>query len=110
MENYFIPTDLKVMGVVVKNFPDGIGEAFHAIVNRIPGEFSRPYYGIAELIKGKMIYKAAALEKEEGKDTLYQKECIWQKRSAIGEARRNALKTCLVKCTRMNGQTIPSRV
>ena len=74
MENYFIPTNLKVMGLVVKNFPDGIGEAFHSLMNTIPGEFSRPYYGIAECIEGKMIYKAAALEKEEGEAEKLQLE------------------------------------
>jgi hypothetical protein len=62
------------MGMVVKNFPDGIGETFHALLNKIPGEFSRPYYGIAECIEGKMVYKAAALEKQEGEAEKLQLE------------------------------------
>ncbi len=66
METYFIPTDLNAIGFVVKAFPNGIGQAFEELVAKIPGGFSRPYYGIAECIDGKMIYKAAALEKEEG--------------------------------------------
>ena len=66
MKEYVISNDINVIGSEVKTFPFGIDHAFQELVKRIPGGFSRPYYGIGECIDGKIIYIAAALEKSEG--------------------------------------------
>jgi predicted transcriptional regulator YdeE len=75
MEKYTLQNDLKVFGVQVKTFPNGIGEAFEALVKMLPGGFDRPYYGISYMSKdGKMIYIAAAIEKQEGEAEKYNCE------------------------------------
>ena len=66
MKEYIIPKDITAIGKVVNAFPSGIDDAFQSLVKIIPGGFSRPYYGIARVIDGKMSYVAAAMEYEEG--------------------------------------------
>ncbi len=67
METYIIEKNMIVFGKVVKNFPQGIGEAFDALIKMISGKFDRDYYGISYMDKnGKMIYYAAAIEKYNG--------------------------------------------
>ena len=67
METYIIEKNIIVFGKVVKNFPQGIGEAFDALIKMISGKFDRDYYGISYMDKnGKMIYYAAAIEKYNG--------------------------------------------
>ena len=73
MEKYNLPNDLEVFGVLVKTFPDGIGEAFDALVKKIGG-FDRPYYGISYLKDGAMVYLATALEKNKGEAEKYNCE------------------------------------
>jgi hypothetical protein len=71
MKIYNLENDVKVIGVEVKNFPEGIGDAFDKIVNMISGEFDRSYYGISEMTEKGFIYKAAAEEKYEDEGKKY---------------------------------------
>jgi len=66
MKEYTISKDINAIGTPVKTFPLGIDQAFQDLVKKIPGGFSRPYYGIGDCIDGKMTYIAAAMEKTEG--------------------------------------------
>ena len=75
MEKYNLQNDMKVFGVQVKTFPNGIGEAFDALVKMLPGGFDRSYYGISYMSNdGAMVYIAAAIEKEEGEAEKYNCE------------------------------------
>ncbi len=71
METYTIPEDIKVFGLQVKNFPDGIGEVFHKLVNSLPAGDTRPYYGISQMTDKGFSYVAAALETKEGEAETY---------------------------------------
>ena len=72
IKEFHLPADLKVFGLQVKTFPDGIGQAFDALVQTIPGGFDRPYYGIAHMTAdGQLIYNATALEKQPGEPEKY---------------------------------------
>ena len=62
MNDYKIQSNINVMGAEVKTFPMGIGEAFENLVKKVPGGFSRNYYGIGECKDGKIIYIAGAEE------------------------------------------------
>jgi hypothetical protein len=75
MEIYNLPDDVKVFGLRVKSFPQGIGEAFESLVKMVDGGSDRPYYGISYMGKdGQMKYYAAALEKYEGETEKYKCE------------------------------------
>lgn len=74
MEKYNLEKDIKVFGVEVKTFPEGIGDAFEEIVNMIAGEFDRSYYGLSKITAKGIIYKAAAEEKFEGEAEKYNCE------------------------------------
>ena len=75
MEKYNLQNDLKVFGVQVKTFPNGIGEAFDKLIKMLPGGFDRSYYGISYMANdGTMIYIAAAFEKEAGEAEKYNCE------------------------------------
>jgi hypothetical protein len=71
MENYQIPQNIRVIGLQVKTFPNGISEAFLGLMKKLPEGNSRTYYGIGECINGEIIYIAAALEKYEGEGKQY---------------------------------------
>lgn len=65
MEKYHINNDVNVFGFEVKSFPEGIGEAFDALVSKVPGGFSRDYYGITFTdTNNRTVYLATAAEKE----------------------------------------------
>ena len=75
VEKYNLTDDVKVFGVYVKTFPNGIREAFDPLVKMLPGEFDRSYFGISYMTKeGAIIYKAAAEEKYEGEAEKYHCE------------------------------------
>jgi len=75
MEKYNLPGDIKVFGMQVKTFPEGIGEAFETLVNIISNGYDRSYYGISYMTKeGVIIYIAAAEEKYEGEAEKYHCE------------------------------------
>jgi hypothetical protein len=63
MEIYDLKEDLNVMGLQLKKFPDGIGELFDELITRIPGGFSRSYYGISRMNRDNEITYYATAEK-----------------------------------------------
>jgi hypothetical protein len=73
MKTFTFEKDVKVFGIEVKSFPDGIGEAFEELIKKTgdsAGE--RNYYGVSSIDNnGKMIYKAVAEEKYEGESEKY---------------------------------------
>ncbi len=71
MEMYTLEKDLKVFGVEVENFPEGIGDAFDKLVNMISGEVDRSYFGISEMTDKGFSYKAVAEEKYDGETENY---------------------------------------
>jgi predicted transcriptional regulator YdeE len=72
MDTYILLQDLKVFGVPVETFPQGIGEAFGAIMQKIPDGKSRSYYGLSNMdVNGKVFYYAAAEEKSPGEAEKY---------------------------------------
>ncbi|MEO6330712.1 MAG: hypothetical protein ABIO55_17390 [Ginsengibacter sp.] len=63
MGKYILIKDIKVFGTQVKTFPEGIGEAFDALIKMLTAEKNRTYYGISEFAKdGSILYYAAAEE------------------------------------------------
>lgn len=71
METYKIEKDIKTLGVEVKDFPEGISEAFDSLVEMLPGGFSRSFYGIIEMRGTDLLYKATAEELYEGEAEQY---------------------------------------
>lgn len=75
MEIVDLKNDIKVFGLRVKTFPDGIDKAFDSLLKKIPGGFDRSYYGISSMTAdGTCIYKAVAQEKYEGEAEKYNYE------------------------------------
>ncbi|MEQ9378178.1 MAG: hypothetical protein RIG68_23510 [Imperialibacter sp.] len=73
-----IASDLRVFGQAVPTFPEGISEAFDALVEKTPGGFSRPFYGLSKMNKNGVNYFATALETlpGEGKQLGYEEFTI----------------------------------
>ncbi|MBA2423108.1 MAG: transcriptional regulator [Chitinophagales bacterium] len=71
MEKFILEKDLKVFGVEVENFPEGIGDAFDKLVNMISGEVDRSYFGISITTDKGFSYKAVAEEKYDGETENY---------------------------------------
>lgn len=74
MERYNLPDDLRVFGVRVRTFPDGISEAFDGLAKMIPDGIERAYYGISICTKDGILYSAAALETYIGEGDKYNCE------------------------------------
>jgi predicted transcriptional regulator YdeE len=76
MEKLIFETDLKVFGIEVKNFPEGIQEAFDELIKKTGDSAgAREYYGLSSMnSNGKIIYKAVAEEKYEGEAAKYNYE------------------------------------
>jgi len=74
MEKYLLQNDVKVFGVEVKTFPNGIGETFDSLVKMLPGGFDRSFYGISFMKDGAMAYVAGAEEKFIGEARKYNCE------------------------------------
>ena len=74
MEKYILTDDLRVFGVQVESFPNGIGEAFDSLIKMLPGGFNRSFYGISYMKDGAMVYIAAAEEKDKGEAQKYNCE------------------------------------
>lgn len=62
---------MKVFGVQVKTFPNGIKEAFDEIINKLPRQDRRLYYGISECTNEGIIYIAAAGQAFDGEGKQY---------------------------------------
>lgn len=66
MKIYLQQQDQRLFGRLVKTFPNGISEAFDALMKNI-GDNKRSYYGISKMDdKGAVTYWAAAEEKTTG--------------------------------------------
>ena len=50
MEKYNLQNDLKVFGVQVNTFPNGVGEAFDKLMKMLPQQDKRPYYRIVNAL------------------------------------------------------------
>ena len=74
MEKLTLKEGLKVFGFKVTIFPEGIGAVLEQLVNRIPEGLARSYYGISEMTKDGMIYRATVEEKEEEEGAKYSCE------------------------------------
>lgn len=75
MEKLDIQNDIKVFGLRVTSFSNGIGEAFDELIKKTKdcaGE--RNYYGICEFKNGEMFYYATAEEKMPGEAENYNYE------------------------------------
>jgi len=70
MEIFNLRNDVEVFGKRVVTFPDGINEAYDALVKKVGG-FDRPFYGISYMKDGSMVYLATALKKQEGEAEKY---------------------------------------
>ncbi len=75
MEICNLKDEVKVLGVRVKTFPLGIGDAFEKLIKVLPEGLDRSYYGIAYMTEdGEIVYKAAAEERYEGEAEKYSCE------------------------------------
>ena len=73
MKPHILKNDLKVFGVEVKDFPNGVGEAFDRLVKMFPAGDKRSYYGIFQMDKnGRMLYYATAEEIHDGEAEKYK--------------------------------------
>src|ERR1700761_918312 len=76
MDKLILENDVKVFGIEVKTFPQGIDDAFDELIKQtgdVAG--SREYYGVSNMNeKGRMIYKAVAEEKYDGEAKKYNYE------------------------------------
>jgi hypothetical protein len=66
MDKFNLKQEIRVFGFQVSNCPEGIGEAFNDLVDRVGGGFRRQYYGISQMKDGCCIYRAAAEATFEG--------------------------------------------
>ena len=73
-------------GFQVTSFPQGIGEAFDSLIDRVPDGLERPYYGISYVENNHIVYLAAALEKFPGEAEKYG-----FRRYVINEGEYNAI-------------------
>jgi len=71
MSTIRIEHDVKVFGFQVKTFPQGIGEAFDSLVNSLPRELQRSYYGISYMTPAGIKYFATAEERFKGEVERY---------------------------------------
>ena len=67
METHTIAKDIKVFGLQVVRFPQGIQQAFDELIHAVPEGLNRNYYGISKMDdKGNFAYYAAVEELVEG--------------------------------------------
>ncbi|MDQ3290265.1 MAG: DinB family protein [Bacteroidota bacterium] len=71
MEIYHIDKDIEVIGFPVKTFPQGIGEAFSVIQEKLPPSDNRPFYGISECTPTGIVYLATAQQKTDEEPVQY---------------------------------------
>ena len=71
MQKSKLQNDVKVFGIQVKIFPEGIGEVFDSLIKMFPEDDKRSYYGISEFKNGSMHCYAAAEETFPGGGKIY---------------------------------------
>lgn len=75
MEKHNLKENLKVFGIQVKSFPNGIGNAFDELIKKTGNHVGeRNYYGISTMKNGTIFYVATAEEKHEGEAAKYNCE------------------------------------
>jgi hypothetical protein len=72
METYELEKDFNVFGFQVKTFPNGIGDAFDSLIDKVQDGLNRSYYGISFSSDDKVIYIAAVEEKNRGEAEKYK--------------------------------------
>lgn len=66
MEHYTLDHDFQVFCIAAESFPDKVLEAHQQLHQLVPYSQQRNYFGISRPEKGRIIYKAAADELEQG--------------------------------------------
>ena len=67
MEILELKNDVQTFGFQVKRFPQGIQEAFDALIAMVPEGLGRSYYGISYMDdQNRVVYIAAVEEKNDG--------------------------------------------
>lgn len=91
MEKYFLENDIPVFCVKARSFPAGVRDAFNTLSGIHPGIRSRSFFGISHFDEeGKIVYKAAAQELEDGEGSKYGLESfIIQRGTYFTETVRN---------------------
>ena len=74
MKEINLESDLKLICVRAKSFPQGIEESFKTLVSKIPTQKERGCYGIYEESKNGITYRAGMLKKSEDEDVKYELE------------------------------------
>jgi hypothetical protein len=74
MEKYNLEKNVKVFGVIVETFPEGVGEAFEGLMKKLGDGFNRSYYGISEMKENQLVYKAVVEEKYDEEAEKYKLE------------------------------------
>ena len=72
METFNLKRDIKVFGLQVIRFPQGVSEAFDELVHIVPEGLNRSYYGISKMdSNGSILYYAAVEETVDGEGKKY---------------------------------------
>lgn len=80
IEKFYIEKDINVFFVTATSFPDGVPAAYEKLHEMITASAERKYFGISWPENGKIIYKAAAEELEEGEAEKYNCKAFTIKR------------------------------
>ena len=100
MESYHLYQDIKVAGLEVTTFPDGIKEAFDSLIKMLPAGEGRSCFGLSKMNdNGGIIYIAAIEQKENGElKKNHCKDYIIQKGEYITRELTNWMdKLCSIK-------------
>ncbi|QMU29023.1 DinB family protein [Adhaeribacter radiodurans] len=71
MEKYHLAQDVDVFGFAVETFPEGIGEAFDALQEKLPAGDNRSFYGISECTPAGIVYLATVCQKTKDEPQKY---------------------------------------
>jgi hypothetical protein len=74
MEKYMLVKDIPVFGFEVKNFPQGIQQAFEKLIAMLPAGEGRPCFGLSRMKENGDILYIAAIEQKE-KDEAGKNQC-----------------------------------
>lgn len=67
MQTFNLREDIDIFGYVVKDFPAGVGKAFDQLMEMLPENSDRAYYGISYMDeRGKVVYIAAVEDRNDG--------------------------------------------
>ncbi len=66
MQQLRLDKEIQVFGFPVKSFPEGIDQAFETLIQKVPGGFSRSFFGICQMTDQGLVYYVAAEERDPG--------------------------------------------